>query len=90
MGISKMHYSYPTEKTVDKDPLPSGYSKTKPEYYKNKTEVWDFIIEYDLCFLSGNVIKYLTRYKKKNGIEDLLKARVYLDKLIQLKTGDNK
>lgn len=31
-----------------------------------------------------NVLKYLTRYDKKNGVEDLLKARTYLDKLIAL------
>jgi hypothetical protein len=33
-------------------------------------------------FLEGNIIKYLWRYKEKNGVEDLKKARVYLDKLI--------
>lgn len=31
---------------------------------------------------TGNVIKYLWRWKKKNGIEDLRKARWYLEKLI--------
>lgn len=31
----------------------------------------------------GNVIKYITRWNKKNGLEDLLKARVYLDWLIE-------
>jgi hypothetical protein len=34
-------------------------------------------------FLRGNVIKYLWRYKQKNGVEDLRKARWYLDKLIE-------
>lgn len=33
-------------------------------------------------FLKGNCIKYLTRYKFKNGIEDLNKAVWYLNKLI--------
>lgn len=31
-----------------------------------------------------NVIKYVSRYDKKNGVEDLLKARFYIDKLIEL------
>lgn len=31
----------------------------------------------------ANVLKYILRYKKKNGIEDLKKARVYLDWLIE-------
>jgi 3-dehydroquinate dehydratase len=34
-------------------------------------------------FLRGNVIKYVARYKEKNGVEDLEKAMHYLDKLIQ-------
>ena len=34
-------------------------------------------------FLRGNVIKYVARYKDKNGVEDLEKAMHYLDKLIQ-------
>lgn len=32
-------------------------------------------------FLAGNAIKYLARYKAKNGLQDVLKARHYLDKL---------
>ena len=34
-------------------------------------------------FLRGNVIKYIARYKDKNGIQDVLKARHYLEKLIE-------
>jgi hypothetical protein len=34
-------------------------------------------------YLRGNAIKYLWRYDKKNGVEDLKKARWYLDRLIQ-------
>lgn len=33
-------------------------------------------------FLAGNVIKYVWRYSHKNGLEDLKKARFYLDRLI--------
>jgi hypothetical protein len=38
-------------------------------------------------FLLGNIIKYLARYKYKNGVEDLKKARWYLDRLIQEQEG---
>jgi len=34
-------------------------------------------------YLKGNCLKYLWRYEYKNGIEDLRKARVYLDWLIK-------
>ena len=37
-------------------------------------------------FLLGNIIKYTSRYQHKNGLEDLKKARWYLDKLIELKS----
>lgn len=33
-------------------------------------------------FLHGNIIKYISRYENKNGVEDLKKAKVYLDWLI--------
>ena len=37
-------------------------------------------------YLRGNVLKYLARYRKKNGVEDLRKARHYLDKLIEIES----
>ena len=40
-------------------------------------------------FLAGNVIKYISRYEYKNGLEDLKKAKVYLDKLIKEKEVSN-
>ena len=56
----------------------------KPARYnkRGKLECWDVILDQEMNFLEGNIIKYLWRYKEKNGIEDLKKARVYLDKLI--------
>ena len=63
-----------------------------PDYYqKGNIEVTDFIIDQSMSFLEGNVVKYITRYKEKSGIEDLRKARWYLEKLIeeQVKHGEN-
>jgi cobalamin biosynthesis Co2+ chelatase CbiK len=42
----------------------------------------DFITANGFDFLEGNVIKYVSRYKHKNGLEDLAKARDYLNRLI--------
>lgn len=58
----------------------------RPEYYKGKIEVWDFILDKELNFLAGNVVKYICRYQRKNGIEDLIKAKTYLEKLISEET----
>lgn len=51
-------------------------------YKDNKIQVWDAINDWGLDYFSGNVIKYVARHQKKNGIEDLKKAQHYLDKLI--------
>ena len=63
-----------------------GYTlmdKISPDYnQKGNIEVTDFIIDQSMSFLEGNVVKYLARYKEKSGIEDLRKARWYIDKLI--------
>ena len=36
-----------------------------------------------MSFLEGNVVKYVTRYRMKNGLEDLEKAKWYLERLIR-------
>ncbi len=55
------------------------------EHYRGKDiQPWDAIHAWGLGFFSGNVIKYVARHREKNGIEDLKKARHYLDKLIEL------
>ena len=41
-----------------------------------------FIMENELPFAIGNVIKYVCRYADKNGIEDLQKAKQYIDFMI--------
>ena len=43
----------------------------------------NFTNEAYMGFLEGNILKYVTRYKMKNGVEDLKKARYYLDLLIE-------
>ena len=37
------------------------------------------------AFCVGNVIKYLWRYENKGGLQDIEKAKWYLDKLIEIK-----
>jgi hypothetical protein len=47
---------------------------------------WDYIAANNLGYFEGNVVKYVSRWRDKGGIEDLRKARHYLDKLIELET----
>jgi len=57
---------------------------TRPEHYKSKIEPIDFIVANNLNFIEGNIIKYIVRYKNKNGLEDLLKGFEYYKRLIEL------
>lgn len=41
------------------------------------------------AYCKGNTLKYIWRYKNKNGLEDLKKAKVYLDWLIETETKIN-
>jgi len=57
---------------------------TNPKHYnERKMEPLDYIIANELDFLEGNIVKYITRYTYKGGVNDLLKARTYLEKLIE-------
>jgi hypothetical protein len=50
------------------------------DHYKTKAiQPWDFIISNNIGFLEGNAIKYLCRWRDKGGIQDLEKARHYID-----------
>ena len=55
-----------------------------PHYKKLKIEPLTYIVENNLGFIEGNIIKYVSRYKFKEGKYDLLKAKEYLEKLIEL------
>lgn len=43
----------------------------------------DYIYGNNMGYMEGNVIKYVTRYKYKNGAEDLRKAIHYLEMLLE-------
>jgi hypothetical protein len=47
---------------------------------------WDYIIANNLNYLEGNVVKYVSRWRQKGGVEDLRKAKHYLEKLIEVET----
>lgn len=76
-----------------KDYCDSIYANEKPDdpmdrqvggkhYTRFAIQPLEFIHKNRLNFMQGNIIKYTVRYPFKNGVEDLEKARDYLDKLI--------
>jgi hypothetical protein len=75
------------EKTLNE--IKHHVNGSTPDYYKGKTiQVFDILEEFltpeaNQGFYVGNIIKYVVRFRGKNGKYDLLKARDYLDKLIE-------
>lgn len=57
--------------------------KQPKHYIDNAIEPIDFIIANKLNFCEGNVVKYISRWRLKNGVEDLKKAKQYIDFLIE-------
>ena len=59
---------------------------TNPKHYDKVgfgNQPLEYIIANELDFLEGNVIKYVSRYPHKGGLNDSLKARTYIEKLIE-------
>ena len=54
-----------------------------PDHYNMEIQPVDYIMRNGLGFCEGNIVKYISRYKEKGGLTDLLKARHYLDLLIE-------
>ena len=56
-------------------------------HYKSLTiQPVEYIHANNIPFLEGNVIKYITRWRNKNGIADLEKAKHYIELLIELES----
>ena len=52
-------------------------------YKQLKIQPTEFIHANNIPFIEGNIIKYVIRHKHKNGLQDLVKAKHYIDLLIQ-------
>ena len=53
-------------------------------HYQLPIQPIEYIHKNNLGFIEGNIIKYVSRHRAKNGKEDLLKAKHYIDLLIEL------
>ena len=60
---------------------PPAIDPINPAHYRGDT-VMRIIEDFDLGFCLGNVVKYILRHAAKAGLEDLKKARWYLDREI--------
>lgn len=63
---------------------PAAQVEHPNHYNRGAIETWDYTTDQGMGFLEGNVVKYVSRWRHKDGVSDLEKARAYLDKLIQV------
>tara|TARA_B110000196_G_C21057732_1_gene620726 strand:+ start:254 stop:844 length:591 start_codon:yes stop_codon:yes gene_type:complete len=69
-----------TKQYIDK--VTSKPNPISPQHYQQgNIPVLDFITDQKFTYLEGNIVKYICRYKTKNGVEDLEKAEYYLKEL---------
>ena len=78
----------PLHGTGSSDPL--SYQVGGSHYNSMAIQPITFITKNNIPYREANVIKYVCRHANKNGLEDLLKARQYLDMLIAAEYPDHK
>jgi hypothetical protein len=59
---------------------PSHYASSNPDV--PPIQMWDYALSQNLGFFEGNIIKYVSRWRNKGGVQDLQKAMTYLQRLI--------
>lgn len=55
-------------------------------HYRSEIQHWDYVWVNKLDYFQGQITKYVTRWRSKNGLADLEKARHFLDKYIELES----
>lgn len=85
-NLNQSNETQPTESSLIK------MTKYNPSHYqRGRIQVWDFIVDQQLDFLAGNIIKYICRAGHKNQeteIDDWLKIRAYVNRKIEALTND--
>ena len=80
-----------TDKDMFEDAFPQEKQIGGSHYKHFFIQPYEFISKNDLSFFQGNVIKYVCRYKLKNGIQDLEKIIHYCQlEIKKMKDGPKK
>lgn len=56
-------------------------------HYRASYQHWDFVADTGMGYFEGQITKYVSRHRKKNGPQDLEKAQHFLEKLAELNKG---
>ena len=68
----------------------SKYQVGGTHYLKQSIQCWDYVVANQLDYFQGSIVKYITRWKHKNGLEDLYKAKHFLEKYIEVNQEQGK
>jgi hypothetical protein len=52
-------------------------------HYAKPIQHWDFVLANNIPYMEAQIMKYVFRWREKNGLEDLEKAKHFLEKLIE-------
>lgn len=87
-GICQCPQCVPVVHAINGFPLPeqgeANSMQIGGEHYLLPIQPITYITENNVPYMEGNIIKYVTRWKNKNGVEDLHKAAHYLQMLIDM------
>ena len=72
---------------IDNAIRPSHYASSNPDV--PPIQMWDYALSQNLGFFEGNIIKYVSRWRQKGGVQDLQKALTYLQRLIDSQGSPN-
>lgn len=64
-------------------PMAANERQVGGTHYRSPIQHWDYVLANEIPYLEAQVIKYLTRWRKKNGKQDVEKAVHYLQKLCE-------
>ena len=53
-------------------------------HYQSEIQHWDYVLANNIPYLEAQIIKYVTRWRAKNGYQDLQKAQHFLEKLMEV------
>jgi len=67
--------------------MKDDHAPSSMHYKRFAIEPIEYIEANNISFHEGNVIKYVTRWKGKNGLDDLYKAKWYIERLIAIEEG---
>ena len=58
-------------------------------HYCTPIQHWDYVAANNLDYFQGQITKYVSRWKKKNGVQDLEKAQHFLEKYLEIARSDS-